>query len=159
MGPQLITSLHYLGLFFSGMLAGIEAGIHYGVGKPVTDLTEKTQIRLRQALVLRLRVLVPAFFAPAAGIAMALAIIDGGTPGTWLRWAGLLSLLIWVSIRIVRTVPLNSVTLEWDPLAPPGNWRALVAASERFHIVGVWAAGAAFALFLAALAQREVIPT
>lgn len=73
---------------------------------------------------------------------------------------------LWVPVRgIVRHAhldldqghryrPLNSATLTWEPGAPPKNWRALVNQSERFHIVGTWAAFAAFALFLTAVALK-----
>jgi hypothetical protein len=29
-----LISLHFANLFFSGMLAGIETGVHYGLGAP-----------------------------------------------------------------------------------------------------------------------------
>ncbi len=58
--------LHFVNLFFAGMLAGIETAVHYGLGAPLTDLSEQSQIQLRQVLVLKLRVLVPVFFVPKA---------------------------------------------------------------------------------------------
>ena len=60
------TVLDFVTLFFAGMLAGIEFVIHYGVRGPSEILDDHAQLQLRQALVMRLRVLVPAFFAPTA---------------------------------------------------------------------------------------------
>ncbi|HWZ20974.1 MAG TPA: hypothetical protein VNW73_19420 [Ktedonobacteraceae bacterium] len=136
------------------MLAGIEFVIHYGLRTPAEVLDEQSQIQLRQALVLRLRVLVPAFFIPTAVTGIAVTILDGSAPGFWLRCAGVLAVLIWILIRVIGTVPINSATLTWQPGAPPKNWKALVNHAERFHIVGVWAMVLAFALFLTAMALK-----
>ncbi len=151
------TVLDFITVFFAGILAGIEIMIHYGLRVLLTSsevLDEQTQIRLRQALVLRLRVLVPAFFVPMAVSGIAATILDGGAPGLWFRCAGVLTLLTWIVTRVIATVPINSATLTWQPGAPPKNWRALVNHAERFHIVGVWAAVMAFAFFLTAVALK-----
>lgn len=147
------TVLDFVNLFFAGILAGVEIVIHYGLRAPAEALSEQSQIQLRQALVLRLRVLVPAFFVPATLSGIAVTILDGAS-GFGFRCAGLLAMLIWILIRIVGTVPINSATLTWEPGAPPKNWKALVNQSERFHIVGTWAAVAAFALFLTSVALK-----
>jgi hypothetical protein len=73
--------LHFLNLFFAGMLAGIETGVHFGLGAPPKALSEQSQIQLRQALVLKLRVLVPVFFVPTLASAIAITAIDGLAPG------------------------------------------------------------------------------
>ncbi len=67
---NLATVLDFMNVFCAGILADIE--IHYGLRVPTEVLDERSPIRLRQALVLRLRVLVPAFFVPTAvsGIAV-----------------------------------------------------------------------------------------
>jgi hypothetical protein len=148
------TVLDFINLFFAGILAGIEIVIHYGLRAPAEVLDEQSQIRLRQALVLRLRVLVPAFFVPTAVSGIAVTILDGGAPGFWFRCAGVLAVLTWILIRVIGTVPINSATLIWQPDAPPKNWRALVNHAERFHIVGVWSVVLAFAFFLTAVALK-----
>jgi|ERR1700678_3698174 len=102
--------LHFANLFFAGMLAGIETGVHCGLGAPPKALSEQSQILLRQALVLKLRTLVPIYFVPAVASAVALTAIDGSSPGLWLRYAGLMALLIWIIIRVVRTIPINGAT-------------------------------------------------
>jgi hypothetical protein len=148
------TILHFVNLFFAGMLAGIETAVHYGLGAPPTALSEQSQIQLRQVLVRKLRVLVPVFFVPTLASAIALTAIDGSAPGQWLRYSGLLALLIWIVIRVIRTVPINSETLTWNPGAPPKDWRLRVESAERFHVPGVWVSVIAFACFLAAMAKE-----
>jgi hypothetical protein len=152
MNPAIV--LEFVNVFFSGILAGMEFLIHYGLRAPAEVLDEQAQLRLRQALVLRLRVLVPAVFVPTAMSGIAVAVLDAAAPGWWFRGAGVLSVLIWIMIRVIGTVPINSATLTWKPSAPPTNWKALVNRAERFHIVGVWAVVMAFASFLTALALK-----
>ena len=55
---------------------------------PAEVLDEQAQLQLRQALVLRLRVLVPAFFVPTALSGIAVTVLDGSAPGFWFRCAG-----------------------------------------------------------------------
>ena len=148
------TVLDFVNVFFAGILAGIEVVIHYGLRAPAEVLDEQSQIQLRQALILRLRVLVPSFFVPMAVSGIAITVLDGAEPGFAFRCAGVLATFTWILIRVIGTVPINSATLTWDPNAPPKNWRALVSRSERFHIAGTWAAVAAFALFLMAMSLK-----
>ena len=150
----LATILDFINVFFAGMLAGIEFVIHYGLRAPAEMLDEQSQLQLRQALVLRLRVLVPAFFVPAAVLGIVLTVLDSAAPGFGFRCAGVVALLTWIGIRVIGTVPINSATLTWQPSAPPKNWKAQVNHAERFHIVGVWAAVLAFACFLTAVALK-----
>jgi hypothetical protein len=145
-------------LFFAGMLAGIETAVHYGLGAPPVALSEQSQIQLRQVLVLKLRVLVPVLFVPALASATAPTAIDSSAPGLWFRYTGLLALLIWIVIRVIRTVSINSATLTWNPLAPPKDWRLRVESSERFHVLGVWASVITFVCFLAAMAAGLSFP-
>lgn len=144
--------LGFINLFFAGLLAGAEFVIHYGFRTPAEALDEKSQLQLRQALVLKLRILVPALFLPTIVSAIAVAVLTTGTSGFWLRGAGVLAMLVWIGIRIVGTVPINSATLNWLPEAPPRDWKTQVDHAERFHIIGAWAVVVAFALFLIAMA-------
>jgi hypothetical protein len=151
---KLAILLEFTNLFVAGILAGIEIVIHYGLRRPAEVLDEASQIQLRQALVLKLRILVPSFFLPTAVSGMAVAIVDVGAPGFWFRCAAVAGVVIWVLIRVVGTVPINSATLTWQPSAPPGNWKILVDDAERFHVVGVWAVIMAFVGFLTAVALK-----
>jgi len=150
----LATILDFINVFFAGMLAGMEFVIHYGLRTPAEMLDEQSQLQLRQALVKRLRVLVPAFFVPAAVLGIALTVLDSAAPGFGFRCVGVVALLTWIVIRVIGTVPINSATLTWQLSAPPKNWKAQVNHAERFHIVGVWAAVLAFACFLTAVSLK-----
>ena len=147
-----IQPLLFANLLFTGLLAGFEIGVHYGLAPPVA-LSDEAQIRLRQAMVLRLRVLAPAIFFPALGCTVALAIRDAHAPGFWLRAIAVGALVLWIVIRAVRTVPVNSTTLEWDPAAPPEGWQELIERTERFHVVAAWVAVLAFVCSLASALQ------
>jgi len=151
------TVLDFVNVFFAGMLAGIEFVIHYGLRAPAEVLDDQSQLQLRQALVLRLRVLVPAFFVPAAVLGIALMVFNSAAPGFGFRCAGVAALLTWIVIRVIGTVPINSATLTWQLSAPPRDWKAQVNHAERFHIVGVWAAVLAFACFLTAVALKQAV--
>jgi len=146
------TALHFVNLFFVGILAGMEIVIHYGLRAPSEVLSERSQLQLRQALVLRLRILVPTFFVPSAFSGIAVAALDGSAVGLWLRCVGLLAMLVWILVRIVGTVPINSATISWKLAEPPTDWRAQVARAERFHDIGVWAVVLSFACFLTSTA-------
>jgi uncharacterized membrane protein len=141
-------------LFCVGLLAGEEFVIRYGVRAPVASLEEQPQIQLRQALIRHLRVLVPIIFAAAILSGAAATIVNGFDPGFGFRCAGLLALVTFIVITLTGTVPINAATLDWEATAPPENWRALVQRWERLDTARTWAALAAFALFLTAMALR-----
>ena len=148
--PALVFDL--VNVFFAGMLAGIEFVIHYGVREPVELLPERSQLQFRQALVKRLRVLVPAFFVPAAVSGIALTFFNTATPGFVFRCVAVGALFTWV----IGTIPINSATIDWQLDAPPRDWKAQVTHAERFHIVGVWAAVLTFACVLIAVVLKLV---
>ncbi len=154
---DLIVVLDFANLFFAGILAGMEIVIHYGLRKPAQSLDDRSQIELRQALVVRLRVLVPAFFVPTALSGFAVTLLSGATPAFWWRVGAMCALIVWIAIRVIGTVPINKATLAWDAGAPPRNLglATVVDHAERFHIVGVWVSVLAFAFFLAALASER----
>ncbi|GHO46260.1 hypothetical protein [Ktedonospora formicarum] len=155
---MIMTLLDLVNVFFAGMLAGIEFVIHYGVRKPAEQLPDHAQLQFRKALVLKLRVLVPTFFAPAVILGTVLIFLNMATPGLMFRCVAVAALSIWVVIRVIGTVPINSATLDWQLSAPPTDWKTQVAHAERFHIAGVWAAVLAFAFFLMATAIKLALP-
>ena len=95
----LTTVLDFVSVFFAGMLAGIEFVIHYGMRSPAEILDERSQLQFRQALVLRLRVLVPAFFVPEAILGVVLTVLNSTAPGFGFRCAGVIALLTWIRSR------------------------------------------------------------
>jgi hypothetical protein len=78
-----------------------------------------------------------------------IAVNARNDPRSWLRYVAVSMLLVWTIICIVRTVPVNSATLEWNPEAPPREWRSLVPRTEQLHVVTAWAAVVAFLSSLA----------
>lgn len=145
----LVEILSLLNLLGAGVLAGEELVIRYGVSGPLASLDQRSQIRLRQALIRRLRILVPAVFALTILCAIARAVIAGGA-GSPFRWAAIAALIVFISITLGGTVPINQAALTWDAATPPENWRALVRRWERLDTARTWAALIAFGLFLAA---------
>jgi hypothetical protein len=138
----------YFELLFVGLLAGFEVAVHYGIGAPPSSLTEAAQIALRQVMIRRLRVLAPIIFLPSLLLAVLITVQERHSAGR-LRYTVIGMLLVWIAIRIVRTVPVNSATLAWNPDAPPRNWRSLVERTERYHVVAALAAIVAFLCSLA----------
>ena len=146
--------LDLVNVFFAGMLAGAEFIIHYGVHAPTEQLDSHAALVFRKGLVLKLRVLVPALFAPTALLGIGLTLSNSTTAGFVFRCTGVLALLLWIAIRVVGTVPINSATVDWPLDAPPVDWQVQVKRAERYHSVGVWAAVLSFACFLIATALK-----
>src|SRR3954462_6897293 len=111
-----------IGLFLAGLLAGEEFVVRYGIRGPLAALEDRAHIHLRQGVIRTLRVLVPATALPALVIGVGVAVMDRGTFAV----AGAALLLGWLLVTVFGTVPINSHALEWDPDAPPANWKALV---------------------------------
>lgn len=149
-----VYALHFANLFFVGILAGMETAIHYGFHPATHVISDQSRFQLRQALVRRLRILVPAFFLPSAVTGIAVVILDGTAPGLYFRGAAIVAVVIWIATRVVGTVPINKASLTWHSGSPPTDWKAQVEHAERFHVLGVWTALIAFASFLAAAALK-----
>ncbi|HWD26957.1 MAG TPA: anthrone oxygenase family protein [Rhizomicrobium sp.] len=133
-------------LFLAGLLAGEELAICIGIRPALGRLEASLQIPLRQALIRRLRVLVPIliFATLAAGV-----FAWHAAPGT-LRLAGPAALLALIAVTLGGTVPINKAALAWNPAVPPSGWQESVRRWERLDIIRCWLALAAFALFIAA---------
>lgn len=133
-------------LLFAGLLAGAEVVVRLGVRNPLRVLDQVPQIRLRQALIRTLRVLVPALALPTLATGVAVTLLDG----TVLRWAATAAILAWAVVTFAGTVPVNSAVIEWDAEQPPETWRASIRRWERLDTARAVAAVLAFACFLAA---------
>ncbi len=144
-------SLAVLSALFAGLLAGEEFVICYGVRAPLAALEAQPSILLRQALIRRLRILVPALFGLASVSGVAAAVAGGaGGPAFVARCAGLLCLLVFIAVTLAGTVPINQAALSWAPASPPEGWRAAIRRWERLDNVRTWAAIGAFVMFVAA---------
>jgi hypothetical protein len=155
MNPSVVLDI--VSLFFAGLLTGALFVIDYGVGRaPGAIPNEPTQIELRQALILSLRVLVPVIFVSTILLGVAATILDGVEPGFGFRCAGVIALLTSFLVALFGTARINAVALTWQPSAPPKNWRATIIRWQRLDAVRTWFAIAGYALLLTAVAVRLV---
>ncbi len=113
-------------------------------------LSDTASIQIRQAAGHRLRILIPALFLPTAITGVTVAVRGADTPSSWLRWAAVFCLAIWIATRVLVTVPVNSAVLDWPAASPPTDWKDQVRRAQRVHILGVWASLLAFVCLLAA---------
>ena len=137
MNPIVLESIN---LFCTGLLAGIEFLVCFGLRAPLKVLDEQPQIRIRQALIRRLRVLVPAVFLLTALSGITGALLQGTAPGFVLRCAAVVAVLTWTLTTFLGTVPINEAVLTWRPEAPPENWKAIITRWERLDLVRTGAA-------------------
>jgi len=142
----------FFNLLCVGILAGEEITIRYGVRAPLASLDRAPHIRFRQALIRRLRILVPVIFMLTLLSGIAVTLVNGFDGGVGLRAAGIVALVAFISVTLKGTVPINQAALDWNPDAPPKNWQALVNRWEQLDTVRCWLAIAAFVFFLAAMA-------
>jgi uncharacterized membrane protein len=144
--------LEFASLFCTGILAGEELVVRYGVHPALAALDEQTQIQARQGLIRRLRIVVPAIIGPTVLSAIAALVFGAADPGSGFRWAGALTLFAFIVITFAGTVPINQKINAWQPSTPPSNWRAQITRWERLDVFRSSAAILAFAFFLTAAA-------
>jgi len=156
MSPE--APLAFLSVLFTGLLAGEEFIICYGVRAPLAALDPQPSIQLRQALIRRLSILVPSLFglASLAGLAVTFAgrRADAGGLPFIARCAGLACLGLFITVTMAGTAPINQAALAWAPASPPDGWRRTIRRWEQHDNIRTWAAIAAFSLFVAALGMR-----
>ena len=144
--------LGFINLLCVGLLAGEEFTICYGVRAPIASLANGPHILLRQALIRRLRILVPIIFILSMLSGITVTLMNGFDHGFAFRLVGLLALVTFTAITLKGTVPINQAALDWNPAAPPKNWHALVSRWEQLNTARCWLAVAAFIFFMAAIA-------
>ena len=137
-------------VFLAGLLAGEELIVRYGVHPALVALDDTTQIRARQSLIYKLRVLVPVLFFAALGTAVAALVVGGADAGFALRITSVAALVVWLGTTFGGTVIINSAVIEWDAAAPPAHWRAMIVRWGRVDVVRSSAALVAFAAVAAA---------
>jgi len=74
--------------------------VRYGIRGPVASIDPHPQIQLRQPLIRRLRILVPAIFSVALVSGIAVTFPERLHPGLPFRCAGLLALIVFISIAL-----------------------------------------------------------
>jgi uncharacterized membrane protein len=133
-----------ISVLFAGLLAGEEFVIRYGVRGPLASLDDRSHILFRQALIYKLRILVPAMYALTLLSAVAVTVLDGTSGGIAFRAAAIAALLVWIAATLGGTVPINEAVLEWSASAPPPTWRTQVDRWEHLNTLRTWAAVIAF---------------
>ena len=146
-----MTVVQCAAVFLIGLLAGEELVVRWGVHPALSAVDDHAHLRARQALVRRLRVLVPIVMLPAAALAAAVLVLGAG-PGLPLRWATLIAMLAFLLLSFLGTVPINIQVDGWEPDAPPPGWRAVIRRWARIDVLRSTAATAAF-LFAVLAAQ------
>ncbi|EOD63498.1 anthrone oxygenase family protein [Amycolatopsis vancoresmycina] len=144
--------LQYAGLFLTGVLAGEELIVRYGLHPALSRLDEHAHLLARQALVRRLRVVVPIVMLLAAALTAAVLVVVTG-PGLALRWAAALAMAAFLLLSFLGTVPINIQVDRWRADAPPPDWERVVRRWARIDVLRSAAAAAAF--LCAILAQAR----
>lgn len=143
--------IQYLGLFLLGVLAGEELIVRYGLHPALSGLDDRAHLLVRQALVRRLRVVVPIVMLPAAALAVAALVVVTG-PGQALRWATTIAMVAFLLLSFLGTVPINIKVNDWQVDAPPADWKAVIRRWARIDVLRSTAATAAFLFAVLAVA-------
>ena len=146
------SAIAFINLFFAGLLAGAELVVRLGVRDTLSVLDDRSHIRLRQALIRTLRVVVPAIMFPAILSGVAVGLTGGVGPGSICRWAAAASSLVFLGITLFGTVPINAAALDWNADTPPPDWQAAIQRWESLNTLRCILAILAFALSLTAAA-------
>jgi hypothetical protein len=134
-----------IGVLFAGLLAGEEFIVRYGVQPALSSLDDLPHLQARQALVRRLRVVVPALMVPTVLLAIGALVLDATGPGCGFRVAGLAALVAFVLFSFLGTVPINIRVNEWDAAHPPADWKQTIA---RWQLIDVFRSSAALLGFV-----------
>ena len=145
--------VQFIGLFLLGVLAGEELIVRYGIHPAVSSLDDRAHLLVRQALVRRLRVVVPIIMLPAAALAVTVLVVVTG-PGLVLRWASVIAMVVFLLLSFLGTVPINIKVSDWRADAPPSDWKAVVRRWARIDVLRSAAATAAFLFALLAVSYR-----
>jgi len=156
MNRQTTDIITFINLFFSGILAGSLFIIHHGIRVPLSQLEERPQIMMRQALIYRLRIMVPLSMIPALISGVAVALLDWDKPGSLFRCTGVLLLAVCFFTTVLGTVPLNKEVVGWNPDAPPNDWQNKMKKWERFDGARTVVGALSYGLMLIGMAVRFV---
>jgi uncharacterized membrane protein len=142
-----------LSVIGSGLLAGIEVIVRWGVQPALARLDARTSLAARKSLIRRLRVAVPALGLPTLVLALIAAILGQPTEGAWLRWSGAVFLVVFFAIAFAGTVPINARIDGWSLDAPPADAEAVIRRWQTIDVFRSTAALVAFVLLVVALAR------
>jgi hypothetical protein len=152
--------LAVLATVLTGFLAGAESIVRIGVQPALSRLRGAEAIRARQALIARLKWLVPSIAIPGFLVSIAAAAVataSGAALPAALHWIGVgFFALFWV-IAGAGTVPINIRIADWDPEAPPADADAVVRRWAAVDFARYLAAALAFIATVLALAAAGAL--
>jgi uncharacterized membrane protein len=149
-----VSALLVVQLVLTGLLAGEGFIVRWGVQPALTALPDDAHVRARIALVRSLKVVVPILMAPTVLASVAVLVVAGADAGLGWRIAGAAALAVFVGASFLGTVPINIGVNDWDPAAPPPDWKRVVTRWERIDVLRSTAAVAAFVLFAIAVVEQ-----
>ncbi len=149
----MLAIVEVLSVLLAGVLAGEELLVRWGVQPALTSLEDHAHLLARQALVRRLRIVVPALMAPTTVLVVAALVLGGFGPGCVLRAVGTGCLVVFLLASFLGTVPINIRVDGWDAERPPADWKAVVRRWQRIDVLRSSAALAAFVFVLLALTR------
>jgi len=140
-----VIILEFVSLLLAGVLAGEELIVRAGVQPALRTLPDLAHVQARQALVRRLRVVVPVIMVPTVLAAIAVLVLGGGGPGFVFRILGVAALVAFLLFSFLGTVPINIRVNDWDARNPPADWKAVV---HRWEVIDVFRSSAAMLAFV-----------
>ena len=149
LGAVLTLLATALAVFFTGLLAGEEFIVRYGIHPALASQDGAGQVSSRQALIMRLRVVVPVLFGLSLVSTVLALVAAGGATGLAFRVVGVAALAVWALSTFLGTVRINQVVIEWDATAPPADWQRTIARWGRIDVLRSSAAIVAFGALLA----------
>jgi uncharacterized membrane protein len=144
-----------LGLFLSGILAGEEFIVRYGVQPALNRLEDRAHLLGRIALVRSLMIVVPSIMIPTVIVAIVALATAGTGAGFVFRLLGVIALVAFVLFSFLGTVPINiRVNDTWNADNPPADWKQLAKRWEFIDTFRSSAALLAFAFFVIGIALQ-----
>lgn len=143
-----------VGLFLLGILAGEEFIVRYGLQPAISKLEDRAHIQAHIALVRRLKIIVPVIMLPSVIVTILVLIFAASEMGAVFRYLGAASLLAFVLISFLGTVPINIKVNDWNVDTPPSDWKKVVRRWELLDTFRSTAALLAFVFFVIALALQ-----
>lgn len=140
-------------LVLVGLLAGEEFIVRWGIQPALSAMPDDAHVRARIALVRSLKVIVPILIVPTVLASVAVLVTAGTTGGLGWRIAATVALVVFLLASFLGTVPINIGVNDWDPAAPPADWKRVVARWERIDVLRSSAAVLAFVLSTIALVR------
>jgi hypothetical protein len=145
-----MTILVGTGLFLSGLLAGIEFVVRYGVHPALVALPDDLHLRARHEVVRIVRVIVPVVMLPSVALAAAALVFASDGHNLALRVASVAVYAIYLVVVFAGTVPINNRFFQWDLDNPPANWKSIMRRWALIDVVRSSGAILGFGLLVAA---------